>query len=151
MYFTTYVYVNQPIFPFFNESWTTRHRVNTEFRTQTTSVKPQKPGHHKITTKPHPPFRTWQKEMLSYTLAQLVSHTTANYVVGTTTARLRLGLRECFVSPWWRSTINTPNTSIPRFPTTVHHMPACRTIHFIFRKDCATLQLKISTKNVGNI
>lgn len=44
------------LFLFFcNESWT-RHSVNTEFRTQTTSVKPQKPGHHKITTKPHPPL-----------------------------------------------------------------------------------------------
>ncbi len=62
-------YVNQPICLFCcffgmptnffrNESWT-MHSVNTDFRTQTTSVKPRKPGHHKITTKPHPPFRTW--------------------------------------------------------------------------------------------
>lgn len=92
---------------FFYESCT-RHSVNTEFRTQTTSVKPQKPGHHKITT---PPFRPWQKEMLSYTtLAQLVSHTTANYVVGTTTATVKLWV--C------ASVLSVPGEEVQKIPQT---------------------------------
>lgn len=119
---------------FLNECWA-RHSINTDFITQTTSEKPQKHGHHKKTTKPRSPHpHMAEGDVIIYHISLASVSYNCQLCVAQWLVDLSCGSAPVFFQSLVKSIINSPSTSIPRFPTTVHHMSACRTINDIFRK-----------------
>lgn len=117
-----------------------------------TSVKPKKSGHHKITTKAHNTPSTHGRgrcyhipHYRSQCLILLPTMWWAKRLLD-----LSCGSAPVFFQPLVKKYNKYPKHINPKIsnhcPPHFRHMPACRTINYIFLKGCATLQLNRITK-----